>query len=209
MLTHAQVWAGIDRLADRASLSASGLAKRAGLDPTTFNKSKRHAARGDKERWPSTESIAKALEATGATFEEFAALASGAEPVARPLPTLSFSDAGAPGRFDEAGRPSGSGWSYLDCPWSLDPGSYALELNEAGYEPIFRSGDRIIVSPVRELEPGHRVLLKEVGGGVRIGELIDLTDARIKLLGVPLNGKAALWDLSRFAWISRILWASQ
>jgi phage repressor protein C with HTH and peptisase S24 domain len=60
MLTHAQVWSAIDRLATRAGLSASGLAKRAGLDPTTFNKSKRFTAEG-RARWPSTESIAKAL----------------------------------------------------------------------------------------------------------------------------------------------------
>ena len=41
MLTHAQIWSAIDRLAARAGLTASGLARRAGLDPTTFNKSKR------------------------------------------------------------------------------------------------------------------------------------------------------------------------
>ena len=60
MLTHAQVWSAIDRLAARAGLSASGLARRAGLDPTTFNKSKRITPEG-RARWPSTESIAKAL----------------------------------------------------------------------------------------------------------------------------------------------------
>ena len=37
MLTHAQIWRGIDRLAQRAGLSPSGLARQAGLDPTTFN----------------------------------------------------------------------------------------------------------------------------------------------------------------------------
>ena len=57
MLTHDQVWTALDRLADRAGMSASGLAKKAGLDPTTFNKSKRVTADG-RERWPSTESIA-------------------------------------------------------------------------------------------------------------------------------------------------------
>ena len=40
-LTHGQVWIALDRLAERAGLSASGLARRAGLDPTTFNRSKR------------------------------------------------------------------------------------------------------------------------------------------------------------------------
>ena len=41
MLTHNQIWTAIDRLAARAKLTPSGLAKKAGLDPTTFNKSKR------------------------------------------------------------------------------------------------------------------------------------------------------------------------
>src|SRR5512139_3425319 len=34
MLTHDQIWGALDRLAARAGLSPSGLAKRAGLDPT-------------------------------------------------------------------------------------------------------------------------------------------------------------------------------
>jgi hypothetical protein len=36
-LTHARVWSAIDALAHRYGLSASGLAKRAALDPTSFN----------------------------------------------------------------------------------------------------------------------------------------------------------------------------
>ena len=44
MLTHAQIWTALDRLAARSGLSASGLAKRSGLDPTTFNRSKRITA---------------------------------------------------------------------------------------------------------------------------------------------------------------------
>ena len=49
-----------------AGLSPSGLAKKSGLDPTTFNKSKRITPDG-RARWPSTESVAKALAATGTT----------------------------------------------------------------------------------------------------------------------------------------------
>ena len=73
MLTHAQIWSAIDRLAARAGLSPSGLAKKAGLDPTTFNKSKRITPEG-RARWPSTESVSKSLAATGATIEQFVAL---------------------------------------------------------------------------------------------------------------------------------------
>ncbi len=73
MLTHAQIWNAVDRLAARAGLSASGLAKRAGLDPTTFNKSKRITPDG-RPRWPSTESVAKILAATGTTIDTFVGL---------------------------------------------------------------------------------------------------------------------------------------
>ena len=62
LLTHAQIWAAIDALAALAGTSPSGLAKRAGLDPTTFNKSKRVTA-DQRQRWPSTESVAKCLAA--------------------------------------------------------------------------------------------------------------------------------------------------
>lgn len=73
MLTHEKIWLAIDRLANAFGYSPSGLARQAGLDPTSFNKSKRHSPDG-KPRWPSTESISKILAVTGATMSEFIAL---------------------------------------------------------------------------------------------------------------------------------------
>ena len=73
ILTHNQVWTALDRLAERAGMSASGLARRAGLDPTTFNTSKRITADG-RERWPSTESVSKALAATNSSIDTFVQL---------------------------------------------------------------------------------------------------------------------------------------
>ena len=68
MLSHRAIWEALDSLADRHGLSASGLAKLAGLDATAFNPSKRVSKDG-RERWPSTESVAKVLEATSETFD--------------------------------------------------------------------------------------------------------------------------------------------
>jgi phage repressor protein C with HTH and peptisase S24 domain len=97
MLTHAQVWSAIDRLAARAGLSPSGLAKRAGLDATTFNKSKRVTPQG-RARWPSTESIAKALAATGISIDVFVELINaGGAPATRAVTLLGFAEAGAGG----------------------------------------------------------------------------------------------------------------
>ena len=67
MLTHKQIWAAIDALAARYGMSPSGLARKSGLDATTFNPSKRTAEDG-KKRWPSTESVSKVLAATGASL---------------------------------------------------------------------------------------------------------------------------------------------
>jgi phage repressor protein C with HTH and peptisase S24 domain len=70
MFTHAQIWSAIESLAADHGLSPSGLARRAGLDATSFNRSKRINADG-RERWPSTESIAKILVATGEPLAVF------------------------------------------------------------------------------------------------------------------------------------------
>ena len=83
MLTHERIWKAVDLLAARNGLSASGLARRAGLDPTAFNKSKRVSSDG-RLRWPSTESIAKILESTATELEVFMALVLADRP---PAPT--------------------------------------------------------------------------------------------------------------------------
>ena len=82
MLTHAQIWNAIDRLAARSKMTASGLAKKSGLDPTTFNKSKRITPEG-RPRWPSTESVAKALAATNTKVDTFVTLITDGELVSQ------------------------------------------------------------------------------------------------------------------------------
>src|ERR1700758_4069153 len=101
MLTHNQIWGAIDALAARNGTSPSGLAKLAGLDPTTFNKSKRGSANG-KLRWPSTESLAKILSATGTRMGEFVCLLDAkATPPARMVPLIGMAQAGQTGYFDD------------------------------------------------------------------------------------------------------------
>ncbi len=128
MLTHKQIWSAIDALAAKNKLSASGLAKQAGLDPTTFNKSKRGAPNG-KLRWPSTESISKILAATNSPLEEFVALVSkegGAMGPVRLVPLVGMAQAGSRGFFDDAGFPAGSGWDEIPFPELGDEHAYAL-----------------------------------------------------------------------------------
>ena len=70
--THAKVWRAIDRTAKAHGLSASGLARAADLDPTSFNKSKR-VSPSHKPRWPSVETVAKVLNCVGDSVEDFIA----------------------------------------------------------------------------------------------------------------------------------------
>src|ERR1700689_1070254 len=134
MLTHAQIWSAIDRLAARVGLSASGLAKRSGLDPTTFNKSKRITTEG-RARWPSTESIAKAPAATGTTIDVFVKpMNPGGGPAARAVPLLGFAEAGAGGYFDDGGFPVGGGWDEIAFPAVSDTHAYALEVSGQSME---------------------------------------------------------------------------
>src|SRR6187399_1278451 len=98
MLSHDQIWGALDRLAARADLSPSGLAKRAGLDPTTFNKSKRITPDG-RARWPSTESVAKALTATGTPIDTFVQLIeeTGHSTAKKTVPLIGLAQAGKDG----------------------------------------------------------------------------------------------------------------
>ena len=116
-MKHDDIWRALDTLAAENGLSASGLARRSGLDPTTFNPSKRRMPDG-RARWPSTESVAKVLDATGASLEAFTALVSGARALAsngaaraatRRIPLIGFAQAGSDGYFDDGGYPVGGG----------------------------------------------------------------------------------------------------
>src|SRR5712691_8833349 len=166
-LTHNQIWTALDRLAARSKLSPSGLAKRSGLDPTTFNKSKRITPDG-RARWPSTESVSKSLAATGATLDQFVALISdSARSPAEAVPLIGFAEAGADGYFDDGGFPAGKGWDEIPFPAIEDQHVYALEIAGDSMQPAYRDGTIIIVSPAAPVRRGDRVVVK-----TRIGEVV-------------------------------------
>jgi phage repressor protein C with HTH and peptisase S24 domain len=209
MLTHAQVWSAVDRLAARAGLSASGLARRSGLDPTTFNKSKRVTASG-RARWPSTESIAKALTATGTPMDVFVELINSYGGAAtRAVPLLGFAEAGAGGYFDDGGFPVGEGWDEIAFPAVSDKNTYALEVSGHSMEPAYRDGDVILVSPAAAIRRGDRVVVKTRAGEVMAKELKRRTAKSIELTSLNADHGDRVIAAADVLWIARILWASQ
>ncbi|TVR97365.1 MAG: helix-turn-helix transcriptional regulator [Rhodospirillales bacterium] len=210
MFGHSDIWRSIDKLAAAHGLSASGLARRAGLDPTTFNKSKRITREG-KPRWPSTESISKILDATGASMGELVThMYDGAIPEGlRTFPVLGMAQAGREGYFDDAGYPTGTGWDDIPFPDVGDPHAYALEISGNSMEPVYRDGDIIIVSPQASIRRGDRVVLKTRDGEVMAKVLRRRSARRYELQSVSAEHDDRSVPIEEVEWAARILWASQ
>lgn len=215
MLSHERVWAAIDALAARHSLSASGLAKKAGLDSTAFNRSKRYSTDG-RPRWPSTESLAKIMEATGSSLAEFVALVDGAalfsreQPGAgRGVPLIGFAQAGAGGYFTDAGFPAGEGWENIELPGKVGEGAYALEVQGDSMLPLYRHGDILVVDPDVKVRRGDRVVVKTLGGEVMAKVLQRQTAQQIELLSLNPDHPNRLFARTDVEWIARIVWATQ
>ena len=206
MFRHGDIWRAIDRMAALNGLSASGLAKAAGLDPTSFNKSKR-IGRDGKPRWPGTESIAKVLEAVDATLGDFSALMEGGG--GRRIPVIGLARAGGGGYFDDAGFPTGAGWEEIVCPDIDDPDAYGLEITGDSMEPVFRAGAIVIVSPGSGIRRGDRVVVKTRDGEVMAKELVRRTARRIELKSVNRARRDPVLAANDVAWLARILWVSQ
>jgi phage repressor protein C with HTH and peptisase S24 domain len=207
MLTHADIWNAVDRLAARAGLSASGLAKRAGLDPTTFNRSKRITPQG-RPRWPSTESIAKSLQATGVTLDSFVALISD-RASAQAVPLIALTQASAGGYFDDGGLPSGKGWDEIAFPAVNDEHVYALEVTGDSMLPLYRDGTVIVVSPSAPIRRDDRVVLRTRDGEVMARELKRRTAKSIELRALGAGQAERTLAVDEVRWIARIMWASQ
>ena len=211
MFSHKQVWAAIDTIAERYGFSASGLAKKSGLDPTSFNPSKRNGPDG-RPRWPTTESIANLLEAAGASVEEFSDLLTGRKgqpPKRKQIPLLGLARAGKGGFFDDSGFPVGNGWDEIDVPGVTDATDYALEITGDSMLPVYREGDTIIVSPGATLRKGDRVVVKTTDGQVMAKVMQRQTAKNVELASFNKDHDTKTLDMKDVDWIARIIWASQ
>lgn len=205
-MRHSDMWKGLDLLAEKNGLSPSALARAAGLDPTSFNKSKRQSRDG-KPRWPSTESVSRALSAVGSTFEEFADLVEGRP--GRSVPLIGLAQAGNDGFFDDAGFPVGAGWDSIRFPGLEDEAVYALEITGNSMEPIYREGDRVVVAPGAQIRRGDRVIAKTREGEILAKTLGRSTDSKVELISANPDYPVRKIPRTDLHWIARILWASQ
>jgi len=237
-MKHEDVWRALDTLAAEKGLSPSGLARAAGLDPTSFNRSKRATPHG-RLRWPSTESLSRVLAATGASLENFTALV-GARALVSLRPGLrstgralenaaSAENPGSVRRLPQVafsalqdGGPVAETSEETTMPMQADPGSYAIRLDTAAFEPILREGGLLIASPEAPVKTGDRVVLRRHSHPLS-GQSTGLQSrpvctmlagivGRLRPEGIEIDefGRTGLiaLRLDMVSWMHRIAWTS-
>ena len=207
MLSHDQIWTAIDRLAQRAGLTASALAKQAGLDATTFNKSKRLTPQGHA-RWPSTESIAKILAATNTTVDAFIALIPQDRGDALASLPFRMPGAGLADGFDKEGAPLGAGWDSLPIPGEESQGAFALALSGGALGGLYREGDVVIASAAAARRKGDRILVIHPDDRVEAGFLQQETATSVHLKAgdgkdIPVIKRNAVRLVARILWLAQ------
>lgn len=207
-MDHGQIWRAIDAVAARRGLSPSGLARAAGLDPTTFNKSKRTTPDG-KPRWPSTESVSRILVAAETGWDEFAALLAGRPGGSgRAMPIVGMARAGADGFFDDQGFPV-SAEETVRFPDLGEDRVYALEIAGDSMEPTYRAGDVVIVQPGASVRRGDRVVVRTRAGEVMAKVLGRRNEQSVELISANPSYPPRQVPVAEVDWVARILWASQ
>ncbi|WP_354688079.1 helix-turn-helix transcriptional regulator [Candidatus Liberibacter africanus] len=212
--SHEKIWEAIDRMAKRHHLTPSGLARKAGLDPTSFNKSKRLSL-GGRSRWPSTESIFKILEATNETIFQFLDLPFSSDANTneheKEIPLLNFPSNGSSGFFDSGGFPAGGKWNTVGIPEIRSPhnGIYAIQIQDTSMLTLYRKGDILILNATMQVNCGDRILIKPRVGDIAAKVLINRRGRSIDLMSLNCYYPVDTIDMSDIEWIAKILWASQ
>ena len=207
IMQHGDIWRGVDRLAHKHGMSPSRLAKLAGLDATAFNKSKRVSKTG-RLRWPSTESLARALAAVDEEFSDIARLVD--ERNEKLVAKFQLSQASIAGQFDSAGRPTGSGWKSVEIVYpDMAADTFVLVVLDDHMAPVYQTGDRLIVSPTARIRPLDRVIAMHENGNARIYEIGQLSATTVTLTTLYPTRANQAFAKTDLAWIARILWVSR
>lgn len=210
MLAHTDVWSAIDSLAERNGLSPSGLARRAGLDPTTFNKSKRHAPDG-RPRWPSTESISKILSATNTNINELFAAQGGPSRSGEAISVPLIGDAHA--GFDVTARRDVTRLPHppriISFPDKRHEPLYALTVVGDSMKPLYRDGDVLFISTSAKPGPGDRVVVKLMDEDLVVRVMKEQTSRTVCFHAVNPDHPDIALEPSSIEWIAKIVYASQ
>lgn len=198
MFTHDEIWAAIDRLADTRGLSASGLARQAGLDPTAFNKSKRISPNG-KPRWPSTESLSKILAVTNCTMSDLLTLMNKGDDAHKPVRMLAYTHI-------KSGKLNEKPVSSFTTGFETGEDSFAVTIDDNLLHPLFSEGNVLIVDPSAKLKADDRALIYSRKGGLQSGIVQSAQKRALSILLANDGFTAAEFAENDLEWSARIVW---
>ncbi len=206
-MKYENVWDAVDKLAEKHGLSPSGLAKLAGLDATTFNKSKRIRPDG-KKRWPSLDSINRLLEIFNITFEQFYALSAGTEEKENgSIPFIKLSELNAQ-NFPVDFKIAAQNWSKVLFP-DFKETLYAIEVDNEAYFPLYRFGTMLIVSENSDIRKGDRVVIYLNDGSILLREFVRRTPSKLIVADINHPEAEETIAIADINLINRIVWVSQ
>lgn len=206
-MKYENVWNAVDKLATSRGLSPSGLAKLAGLDATTFNKSKRIRPDG-KNRWPSLDSINKLLDVCSISFEQFYNLSDSEEEkegCSIPFTKLSKLEEAQEIEDKMVKTPK---WNKVLFP-DLKEAMYAIEIDTNDYAPLYRNGSMIVLAGNSDIRKGDRVAIFCTGNQLMLKEFIRRTPSKLVLNDINNDNIESTISISDVRLINRIIWASQ
>lgn len=212
-MKHEDVWYAIDTLATNYGVSTSMLAKLAGLDPTTFNKSKRIGKDG-KKRWPSTESLAKVMEVTGCGITDIVPLIEEKSDIECYVPLLDGKQLRNKSLFDVDGNVIDNEGKLdgLDMTSFSGNASFAFEVGGDELRPFYYNGDVLIISSQASIRKGDKIIIKKIDGMVIARRFVKQTAQAVfvsQSTDSECQNNDERLEKSEIEWFSRVMWVSQ
>ena len=202
------VWSAVDNLAKSLGMSPSGLAKKSGLDSTTFNRSKRKRPDG-KNRWPSLDSLNKVFEFCNITFEEFYKYGESVNPPENlnTIPYIKLSGV-SKREYCQDGEICTANWETICFPDGTK-NLYAMEIDNTDYAPLYKFGTTLILAKHSEIRRNDRVAVFKKDGDFLLAEFIRSKPRTLALKNLNAPEESFSENIDDILFLSRIVWASQ
>ena len=202
------VWNAVDNLAKSLGMSPSGLAKKSGLDSTTFNRSKRKRPDG-KNRWPSLDSLNKVFEFCNITFEEFYKYGETDNPPENlnTIPYIKLSGV-SKREYCQEGEICTTNWETICFPDGTK-NLYAVEIDNTDYAPLYKFGTTLILAKHSEIRRNDRVAVFKKDGDFLLAEFIRGKPRTLELQNLNAPEESFSENIDDILFLSRIVWASQ
>ena len=202
------VWSAVDNLAKSLGMSPSGLAKKSGLDSTTFNRSKRKRPDG-KNRWPSLDSLNKVFEFCNITFEEFYKYGETDNPPENlnTIPYIKLSGV-SKREYCQDGEICTANWETICFPDGTK-NLYAMEIDNTDYAPLYKFGTTLILAKHSEIRRNDRVAVFKKDGAFLLAEFIRRKPRTLELQNLTAPEESFSENIDDILFLSRIVWASQ